>query len=252
VDMQPSDAAKAASGPPKRYILVVTAGSDDLFRISMQLQRFAYQVCTAQTAGQALNFITVALPALVITDLVLPDMSGLDMLRKVKGDVRTLPIILLLPDEDTHVEKRSIEIGGGVPCLTKPVQTEELYRMVQALLEATPRSYLRIPTTLPVTVNKVLLDAALGEQVMNISENGLFVRMQKPPRRNEQVTVELNLNNDPIKAEAIVMHSRRAGEGPFREPGMAVRFTEIAPECREAIRKFIHDEVTRGIVAESE
>jgi DNA-binding response OmpR family regulator len=252
LERQPGDAAKAAAGPPKRYILVVTAGSDDLFSISMQLQRFAYPVCTAQTAEQALNIIHVALPALVVVDLVLPDMSGLDMLRKVKGDVRTLPIILLLPHEDSHVEKRSVEIGGGVPCLTKPVRTEELYRAVQSLLEATPRSHLRIPTTLPVTVNKVLLDAAQGEHVMNISENGLFVRMQKPPRRNEQVTVELNINTIPIRAEAIVMHSRRAGEGPFREPGMAVRFTEIAPECREAIRGFIHDEVTRGIVAESD
>jgi hypothetical protein len=33
---------------------------------------------------------------------------------------------------------------------------------------------------------------------------------------------------------------------------MSVRFTVIAPETREIIRKFIHDEVTRGIPAESE
>ena len=244
--------AKAAAGPPKRYILVVTSGSDDLFSISMQLQRFAYQVCTAQTAEQALNIISVALPALVIADLVLPDMSGLDMLRKVKGDVRTLPIIMLLPGADAHVEKRSVEIGGGIPCLTKPVSTEDLYRMVQSLLEATPRTYLRIPTALPVTVNRILLDTAQGDFAVNISENGLFVRMQRPPRKHEQVSLELNINDVPIRAEGMVMHSRRAGEGAFREPGMAVRFIDIAPESREVIRKYIHDEVTRGIVAESE
>jgi len=250
--MQPGDAAKAAVGPPKRYILVVTSGSDDLFSISMQLQRFAYPVCTAQTAAQALGIIHVALPALVVVDLELPDMSGLDMLRKVKGDVRTLPVILLLSGEDSRVEKRSVEIGGGVPCLTKPVRTEDLYRVVQSVLEATPRSHLRIPAALPVMVNKILLDAVQGEHVMNISENGLFVRMQKPPRKHEQVTVELNISGAPVRAEAMVMHSRRAGEGAFREPGMAVRFTAIAPECREVIRRFIHDEVTRGIEAEQE
>jgi len=243
---------KGVAGKPRRYILVVTASTDDLFSISMLLQRFAYPVCTAQTARQALDIIAVALPALVITDLVLPDMSGLEMLRNVKGDVRTLPILLLLPGDDAYVEERMVEIGGSVPCLTKPVRTEELYRAVQAVVEATPRAHLRIPTTLPVFVNKILLDAARGEYIMNLSENGMFVRMLKPLRRNDRVSLEMNINGSLVKVEALVLVSRRLGEGPFRDPGMAVRFTSIASEDREVIRRFIHDEVTRGIPAESE
>lgn len=243
---------KAIAGKPHRYILVVTASSDDLFSISMLLQRFAYQVCTAQTAKQALDIIAVALPALVITDLALPDMSGLEMLRNVKGDVRTLPVLLLLPGPDAYVEQRPVEIGGSVPCLAKPVHTEDLYRVVQGVIEATPRAYLRIPTTLPVTVNKVRLDADKGEYIMNISENGVFVRMFKPPRRDERVSIELNINGCAVNEAAVVLHSHRSGGGPIRDPGMAVRFIAIAPETREVIRKFIHDEVTRGIAAESE
>lgn len=243
---------KGIASKPGRFILVVTSSTDDLFSISMLLQRFTYQVCTAQTAKQAIDIIAVAQPTLVITDLVLPDMSGLDILRNVKGDVRTLPMLLLLPGPDTHVETRQVEIGGGVLCLTKPVQTEDLYRAVQAVVEATPRAHLRIPAMLPVSVNKVLLDAAKGEYIMNISENGVFVRTLKPFRRNERVAIELHINGRPVSADAVVVYSRRTGEGPFRDPGMAVRFTVIASEMRENIRKFIHDEVTRGITAESE
>lgn len=243
---------KGVAGKPRRYILVVTANSDDLFSISMLLQRFTYPVCTAQTARQALDIIAVALPALVITDLVLPDMSGLDMLRNVKGDVRTLPILLLLPDTDEHVEKRMVEIGGSVPCLTKPVHSEDLYRAVQSVIESTPRAHVRIPTELPVLVNKILLDVSRGEYVMNISENGLFVRMQKPARRDDRVSIEMNINGRAVKAEAVVLHSRRSGEGAYRDPGMAVRFTEITSADREAIQKFVRGEVTRGIKAESE
>jgi DNA-binding response OmpR family regulator len=247
-----SDTLKGIAGKPRRYILVVTASSDDLFSISMLLQRFAYPVCTAQTAKQALDIITVALPALVITDLVLPDMSGLDMLRKVQGDVRTLPILLLLPGADSHVEKRPIELGGGVPCLTKPVHTEDLYRAVQAVIETTPRAHIRVPTTLPASVNKVQLDASRGEYIMNLSENGVFVRMLKPSRPDEHVSIEMNINGSAVKADAVVLHSRRSGEGQSRDPGMSVRFSAIAAKDREFIRKFIHDEVTRGIPAESE
>ena len=246
------EALTGIAGKPRRYILVVTANSDELFSISMLLQRFSYPVCTAQSAKQALDIIAVALPALVITDLLLPDMSGLEMLRNVKGDVRTLPILLLLPGADDHVEKRMIEIGGSVPCLAKPVHTEDLYRAVQAVIEATPRAHVRIPTELPVSVNKVLLDVSRGEYIMNISENGVFVRMLKPPRRDDRVSIEMNINGHAVKADSVVLHSRRSGEGPFRDPGMAVRFNEISPEDREVVRKFIHDEVTRGIPAESE
>ncbi len=247
-----SGTLKGIAGKPRRYILVVTASSDDLFSISMLLQRFAYQVCTAQTAKQALDIIAVALPALVITDLVLPDMSGLEMLRNIKGDVRMLPILLLLPGPDEHVEHRPVEISGSVACLTNPVHTEDLYRAVQAVIETTPRAHLRIPTALPVSVNKVLLDADKGEYIMNISENGVFVRMFKPPRRNERVSIELNINGRAVNTDTMVLHSHRSGDGPIRDPGMAARFTVIAPEDREVIRKFIHDEVTRGIAAESE
>jgi len=243
---------KGIAGKPRRYILVVTASSDDLFSISMLLQRFAYPVCTAQTAKQALDIIAVALPALVITDLVLPDMSGLEMLRNVKGDVRTLPILLLLPNADEHVEKRMVEIGGSVPCLEKPVHTEDLYRAVQSVIESTPRAHVRVPTELPVLVNKVLLDVSRGEYIMNISENGLFVRMHKPARRDDRVSIEMNINGHSVKADAVVLHSRRSGEGAYRDPGMAIRFTEIAPGDREVIQKFVRDEVTRGIKAENE
>jgi CheY-like chemotaxis protein len=252
MDKATNEALENIAGKSRRYILLVTASSDDLYSISMLLQRFTYPVCTAQTARQALDIISVALPALVITDLVLPDMSGLEMLRNVKGDVRTLPILLLLPGPDEHVEKRMVEIGGSVPCLTKPVRSEDLYRAVQAVIEATPRAHVRIPTQLPVMVNNIPLDASRGEYIMNISEHGLFVRMLKPARRDDRVLVEMNISGHVVKVHAVVLHSRRAGEGPFRDPGMAVRFAEIAPGNQEIIRKFIHDEVTRGIQAESE
>jgi DNA-binding response OmpR family regulator len=252
MEQEIGETLKSVAGKARRYILVVTANADDLFNISMLLQRFTYQVCTAQTARQALDIIAVAPPALVITDLVLPDMSGLEMLRNVKGDVRTLPILLLLPGDDAQVEKRMVEIGGSVPCLKKPIHIEELYRAVQTVIEATPRAHLRIPTTLPVSVNKLLLDTSRGEYIMNLSENGMFVRMLNPLRRHDTVSLEMNINGSPVNVEALVVVSRRSGEGPFRDPGMAVKFIDITPEDREVIRKFIHDEVTRGIPAESE
>lgn len=244
---KPDSMASNESARKNRYLLVVNGRPDDLNCTAMILQRFSYPVFTAQNGQQALDMISLVMPALMITDLVLPDMSGLDLLRKVGEKARFLHIILLLPEADANVEERSIEIGGAIPCLTKPVTAEDLYQAVQTIIEATPRTNIRIPTALPVSVNKVLLNETKGECVTNLSEHGLFVRMLKPPRRNEQVSLKLNIGPRAIDAEAAVLYSHRSSDGPLREPGMALKFVRLAPNDQEFIRRFIHREVMRGI-----
>lgn len=244
------NAGSIPSGEPgrkNRYLLVVNGRLDDLNYTAMILQRFSYPVFTAQNGQQALDMISLVMPALMITDLVLPDMGGLDLLRKVGEKARFLQVILLLPSTDAKVEDRFVEIGGAIPCLTKPVLAEDLYRTIQAVIETTPRSNIRIPTALPVTVNRVPLNDSRGEYVTNLSEQGLFVRMLKPPRRNEQVSLKLSVGSRSIDADAAVLYSHRSGDGPLREPGMSLRFVRIAPDDQEFLRVFIHREVMRGI-----
>jgi uncharacterized protein (TIGR02266 family) len=183
----------------------------------------------------------------VITELVLPDMGGLDLLRKLGCDARMLPLILLLPSSDAHVEMRNVEIGGSIPCLAKPVQADDLYRLVQAAIEPTPRTSIRIPMRLPITVNKVAFDSLKGEYITDLSEDGLYVRTLRPLARGERVTVQLQIDGHAISADALVLYVHRPTEGLFREPGMALRFERLLQEDREFIRQYIRDRVTAGI-----
>lgn len=243
----PGTAAPGAAGRTKGHILVIAAHTDDLYRISMLLQRFSYPVFTAQSMQQAFDMVTVSKPALVIADLVLPDTSGLDLLRKLGSVARDLPFILLLPGADAHVEKRSVELGGSVPCLAKPVQAEDLFRLVQAAIEPTPRSTIRIQARLPVTVNKVSFDPLKAEYLTDLSEDGMYIRTLRPSARNERVTVQLELNGRSITAEALVIYVHRPIDGLYREPGMALKFEKIDAADHEAIRTHIHAAVTQGI-----
>jgi CheY-like chemotaxis protein len=213
----------------------------------MLLQRLAYPVCTAQTGKQAVDMVLVSRPALVITELVLPDMGGLDLLRKLGCDARALPVILLLPTSDSHVEKRNVEIGGSIPCLSKPVQADELYRLVQASIEPTPRSSIRIAMRLPVIVNKVPYDSLKGEYVTDLSEDGLYVRTLRPPAKGEKIAIQIQIEGRDITADASVLYVHRPTEGLFREPGMALRFDRLPQEDRDFIRQFIRERVTAGI-----
>jgi len=247
-------ASEAMPGPftrKSRYILVVESNTNDLFTTAMLLHRFSYPVCTARNGRQALDMVSVAMPALVVTDFNLPGMNGIDFLRVLGSNPRTfsIPVLLLLPPGDIGSGLREVELGG-LSFLQKPVPLEGLYRAVQAAMEPTPRANIRIQATLPVTVNNVALDGARGECVTHVSAQGLYIRTFKYHRPDEQVALQLTIGGRTVKTDGKILYARRQDSAPFVEPGIAVKFTRIMAEDREFIMQFVRDEVTRGIVTE--
>lgn len=230
-----------------RYLLVVDSKTTDLFTCAMLLQRLGYRVCTANTLVEALNMISVAIPALIIADLYLPVMTGIDLNSLLKQDPRTatVPLIILRPSGDEAALRRCQALK--IAALTKPVQVEELYQAVQATIETTPRSNIRIETRLTVSVNNVPLDCIEGECASVLSEHGMYIRTHEPHSRNEHVTVEININGRVIPAEATVLYCHRYGDGPFEEPGMGLKFLNMAPEDNTFIREFIRDDVMKEV-----
>jgi DNA-binding response OmpR family regulator len=246
-----SDPTPSPFSRKSRYILVIEGHTNDLFTTAMLLQRFSYPVCTARNARQALDMVSVAMPALMVTDYDLPGMSSIELLQVLGSNDRTngIPIILLLPPGEDGRELAGIELGRS-STLQMPVPLEDLYRAVQAVMEPTPRTNIRVQAEFPVLVNDVALDSARGECATDLSAQGLYIRTHKYHRPHEQVTLQLTISGRTIKADGTILYTRRQDAGPFAEPGMAVKFTRLMAEDREFIRQFVHDEVTRGIVTE--
>lgn len=234
----------------KRTIVVVGNRAQELITVSLLLQRFEYEVVVASTVGQALEKISDVVPALIITDLTLPGLSGVDLLHLLKQDRRTasIPVVYLVPMSDVASEQRCLDMGAA-GCISKPVRAEELYRAVQAAIEPRPRESIRIDTRLPVSVNNVPLDCSGENCEIDLSEQGMFVPMQKPYPRNRRVTVQISINDRTISAEGAVLYCHTPGEGRNREPGIGLKFVNIAPRDQEFIRTFIRDEVSRDIKA---
>ena len=191
---------------------------------------------------------SVALPGLVICDLSLTDRSGLVLLRQLKENPRTsrVPVVIKAADPSPEIERKCL--AGGAVLLRKPVQAEDLYRVVQLTMENTPREHIRIYTRLPVMANNKPLDCGgEGECATVLSQHGMYVRTLKPSPMNSKLSLKIVIKKRTIAIEAMVVHSHRFGEGPFEEPGMGLKFTGIATEDRDFIRQFIREEVTKGI-----
>lgn len=231
-----------------QFLLVVDSDANDLFYTSMLLQRLEYHICSTKTAEEALEMATVAVPALIIAELTLTGMSGLELTRRLRQKTPTaaVPVILEARQYPPETMKQCLQ-AGIVACLKKPIQAEELFRVVQAAIEPKPRANMRIHTRLPVTVNNNPLDCIEGECASVLSEHGMYIRTLKPFPVNTPVTVQISLGENIVSADAVIIYCHRFGEGPFSEPGMGMQFVNISPEDQERIRLFIRDEVTRGI-----
>jgi CheY-like chemotaxis protein len=232
----------------KRSILVVGNTTGEVGFVTLLLRRFAYDIIDASTAGEAIERISAAVPALVITEQVLPGMSGMDLFHLLRQTKRTasIPVVFVIPLTDAASERRCLD-AGAAGCITKPVRAEELYRTVQAVIEPAQRCDIRIDTRLSVSVNNVPLDCDSGGCEIELSERGMYVPMDKPYPRNRRITVQFHINDRAISAEGTVLYSHASGVVPNKESGMGLKFINIEPGDREFIRKFIRDEVTRDI-----
>ena len=79
--------------------------------------------------GPALNG-----PALILLDLNLPDMSGIDILAKIKSDdrLKRTPVVVLTTTDDKQEIQRCYDLGANV-YITKPVNYESFARAIQQL-----------------------------------------------------------------------------------------------------------------------
>lgn len=235
-----------------RSILVVGNKTGEMRSVSLLLKKFDYQVRVAFSAGEAIAKVSEAIPALIITEVVLPGVGGVDLLHLLRQSRRTafIPVVFMIHPTDAASERRCVEIGAA-GCITKPVQADELYRMVQSVIEPIRRQDIRIDTRLFVSVNEVPLDCEAGGCDIELSEGGMYVPMDNPYERDKRITVRFNIGDRTICVEGSVVYSNASGVVPRKESGMGLKFINIEAADREVIRKFIREEVMKDIRSSS-
>lgn len=120
-------------------ILLVDDDPKLLEIVSASLNRKGYRVRTAATGREALEHASGKAPHLLILDLDLPDMSGIEVLDNIRDDHETLPVLVLSAQND--IESRVAALDGGADeFIHKPVSLRELQVRVDAALRRTSRA----------------------------------------------------------------------------------------------------------------
>jgi DNA-binding response OmpR family regulator len=131
-----ADSAAGASGP-----LVLLVDDDAAIRrsVSIALELEGFQVISASGGRPALEAVESARPALVLLDLTMPDLDGLEVLRRLRSGGDDVPVCVLSARDEVDDRVRGLEAGAD-DYIVKPFAVEEVVARLHALLRRHPHA----------------------------------------------------------------------------------------------------------------
>ena len=116
-------------------ILVVDDEKRMVRFIRLNLEQDGFQVVSAYNGTQALDQVRTALPNLVLLDVMMPDIDGFQVLKKIR-EASSVPVIMLTAKGEEDDRVRGLELGAD-DYVTKPFSPRELVSRVKAVLRRT-------------------------------------------------------------------------------------------------------------------
>jgi two-component system OmpR family response regulator len=184
--MAPGADLTRADGSPLR-VLVVDDEVNIAELISMALRYEGWQVQMAHTGGAAVNAARELGPDAVVLDIMLPDIDGLEVLRRMRASLPDVPVVFLTARD--AVEDRIAGLtAGGDDYVTKPFSLEELVARLRGLMRRSGAQ--RAATSSVLVVGDLELDedshevSRAGEQIaLTATEFELLRFLMRNPKR---------------------------------------------------------------------
>lgn len=203
-------------------ILVVDDEPSVVEVVSLYLQRDGFRVRKALDGQTALSAIQIDLPALVILDVMLPQIDGLEIMRRLRNNPETdVPVIMLTARSQETDRIYGLELGAD-DYVTKPFSPAELVSRVKAVLRRTHKAELEGQDQRPLTFNQLLIDPTTrlvnvrGEEIeLTATEFNLLWFMASNPRhvfKRDQLLEKVWGFSEYVDPSTVTVHIRRLRE----------------------------------------
>ena len=145
--------------------------------LAVKLKNEGIDFVAAYSGPEALEIAKDVDPALVLLDVNMPDMDGVEVLHKLKADTKThdIPVIMLSGDDDSEAKVRCFELGA-MDYVTKPFQVAELRARIASAIRITKlMSLLEQQASIDALTglgNRAFFDRRIEEEVNKASRSG--------------------------------------------------------------------------------
>ena len=114
-------------------ILVVDDEDNITFLLQSALRHFGFEVAVASTGRDGLLQVAEFGPDVVLLDVMLPDLDGFEVLRRLRRDGSKVPVLFLSARDTVEDKVRGLTLGGD-DYVTKPFSLEEILARIQVML----------------------------------------------------------------------------------------------------------------------
>jgi phosphate regulon transcriptional regulator PhoB len=201
-----------------REVLVVEDEPDIRRLVVLHLERDGFRCRTAANGLDALREAKANVPELVVLDLMLPGLDGLEVCRRLRRDASTagVPIIMLTAKSDEVDRVVGLEVGAD-DYVAKPFSPKELVARVRAVLRrARPSTPTRVLTVGPVTLDPERHVVTLGGRALQLTPKEFDLLQALLEAAGRVLSREYLLNHvwgyaraDEIESRTVDVHVRR-------------------------------------------
>ena len=139
-----SAARPAGQVPPEARLLVVDDEPNIRELLATSLRFAGFEVHAAADGAAALRLAREVEPDLVVLDVMLPDMDGFTVTRRLREKGQHVPVLFLTARDDTADKVQGLTVGGD-DYVTKPFSLEEVVARIRAVLRRTRPSSTTTP-----------------------------------------------------------------------------------------------------------
>ena|SRR5512133_2860568 len=118
------------------FVLVVDDNEPHCYAMKKMLERAGYDVATAHTGSEAFSIASGLIPDIILLDINLPDMNGIEVCRRIRAHARTskLPVIFHSATHATDEWRHRAESVGASDFLTFPIEPAHLLMVIEGAL----------------------------------------------------------------------------------------------------------------------
>lgn len=162
--------------------------------LQLELQFEGYEVTIAHTGTDGLIAYREQSFDLVLLDIMLPGMNGLDVLKRIRTDERMTPVILLTAKGDTHDKVAGLDLGAN-DYITKPFEFEELLARIRSALRfSRPLQRSNIVTAGAIHVNEDARTVSYNGQTIDFTQREFDLLLHLVRHKNSVQSREQLLN----------------------------------------------------------
>ena len=116
-------------------VLVLAVDDEELSLdlLAQALEIFGYKTRTAENGRVALEMLKIEKPDIIITDIYMPEMNGIELLREIRQNYKDIPVILITGFDAEEARKAANDYHADA-LLLKPFQIVELRDIIESLV----------------------------------------------------------------------------------------------------------------------